>query len=227
VRASFLDPLLYEDVNVRGTIQVLQAAARHGVPRFVFGSSSSVYGASPRTPFREDDTADRPLSPYAASKRAAEHFAYAWSHAHGLEVVCLRFFTVYGPRQRPDMAIPKFTACIERGEPIPVYGDGTQGRDFTFVADIVSGIVAAVTEPVRGFEVFNLGRGELVELNLVLDTLQELLGKKARIEHLPPQLGDAPVTLASIESAAERLRYAPQISIREGLERWVEWWRQQ
>ncbi len=228
VRASLEEPIVYADVNVTGTLRVLEAARRHGRRRVVFGSSSSVYGGSLRTPFREDEAADRPLAPYAASKRAGELFAFAHAHAHRLPAVALRFFTVYGPRQRPDMAIPRFTAAIAAGEPLTVFGDGTQGRDFTFVEDIVDGIVRAIDVDLPdGWDVFNLGRGELVELNHVLAELQRLLGRQVPVEHHPKQTGDAPITLADIGHARERLGYAPRTSIDAGLQRWVAWWHAQ
>ena len=223
VRASFADPQLYNSVNVGGTIRVLEACQRHDVTRMLLASSSSVYGSSDRLPFREDDAADRPLSPYAASKRAAELMAHSMAEAGQLDVVALRFFTAFGPRQRPDMAIARFADRIEAGQPIPVFGDGQQKRDFTYVDDIINGVVAALDTPLPGYSLFNLGRGKAVTVSDVIDDLSDLIGEPAQIDRQPEQPGDARATLACIDAAREQLGYDPRVDIREGIERFLRW----
>ncbi|KPJ58371.1 MAG: epimerase [Planctomycetes bacterium DG_23] len=225
VRASFQDPLLYERVNCGGTLLLLELAARNEVGKFIYGSSSSVYGRSPRIPFQEDDPSARPISPYAASKHAGELFVYTYHSRYGLPAAVLRFFTVYGPRQRPDMAIHKFTRLIWQDKPIPVYGDGTSKRDYTYFSDIIDGTMAAI-EADLGFEIINLGDSRVVELNHLIGLLEENLGKKARIERLPEQPGDVPITYADISRAERLLGYTPEIPIEEGVKRFVEWFKE-
>ena len=222
VRPSLKDPLLYERVNVHGTMLLLEACRRHRVRKFVFASSSSVYGAEKRVPFREEATELRPISPYAATKIAGEKICYTYSHLWGLDVTCLRLFTVYGPRQRPDLAIRKFIERILRDEPIPVYGDGSSGRDYTFVADTVAGILGAL-EYDGGWDVFNLGNSHPVALKDLIAAIEECTGRKARIERLPEQPGDVPLTWADISRAQEALGYRPQTRLEEGLRVMVEW----
>ncbi len=222
VRPSLEAPLLYERVNVHGTMLLLEACRRHGVRKFVFASSSSVYGAEKRVPFREEAGELRPLSPYAATKIAGEKICYTYAHLWGLGVTCLRLFTVYGPRQRPDLAIRKFIERILRGEPIPVYGDGTSGRDYTFVADTVAGILGALDYD-GGWDVFNLGNSHPVKLKDLIAAIEECTGKKARIERLPEQPGDVPLTWADISRAQEALGYRPDTRLEEGLRIMVEW----
>ena len=224
VRPSLEEPLLYERTNVRGTMVLLEMARRSGIPKFVFASSSSIYGIANRVPFSEDDRDNLPISPYAATKLAGEKLCYTYSHLYGVQVVCLRFFTVYGPRQRPDLAIHKFTRLIDDGQPIPVFGDGTTGRDYTYYADTVSGIVAALVYETP-FDIFNLGNSQPVDLNTLIATIERALGKKAVLRRLPDQLGDVPITYADISKAQRLLGYAPKTPFHEGIESFVGWYR--
>ncbi len=224
VRPSIEQPDLYEEVNCLGTINLLEAARRFGVDKFVFGSSSSVYGVNSKVPFSEDDPVERPISPYAATKRAGELMCHVYHHLYGLPIVALRFFTVYGPRQRPDLAIHKFARLIEAGEPIPVYGDGTSRRDYTYVSDVVDGVVAALDRPLE-FEIINLGNSDPVELGTLIGLIEEALDKEARINRLPDQPGDVPVTYADISKARRLLGYEPRFPIRQGLRQFVQWMR--
>jgi UDP-glucuronate 4-epimerase len=224
VRPSLSDPLLYEQVNVQGTISLLEACRRYGVRKFVFASSSSIYGLANRVPFIEDDHHNLPISPYAATKLAGEKICFTYSHLYGIRVVCLRFFTVYGPRQRPDLAIRKFTEMIDRGQPIPVFGDGTSGRDYTFVDDTVDGIMAALSYDTQ-YEIFNLGNSHPVTLNTFIATLEEALGQKAQIQRHPDQPGDVPITYADISKAQRLLNYQPQTPFSDGIQKFIEWYR--
>lgn len=224
VRPSISDPLLYEDVNVRGTITLLEAARGYGNPHVVFGSSSSVYGASSKPPFSEDDACDRPCSVYAATKRAGELVCYSYHHLYGGPATCLRFFTVYGPRQRPDMAIHKFTRLIDEGKAVELYGDGRSKRDYTYVGDIVGGVVAALDKP-GGFLIYNLGTTALTPLGELVQMIAERLGKGARVEYLPEQPGDVPLTHADITRAEDQLGYRARTSISEGLDQFVSWYK--
>lgn len=226
VRPSLEQPLLYERVNVHGTMVLLEACRKYGVKKFVFASSSSIYGVANQVPFVESDTAALPISPYAATKIAGEKICYTYSHLYGIQIVCLRFFTVYGPRQRPDLAIRKFTEMIDRGAPIPVFGDGSSGRDYTFIADIVQGVMAAARLD-TGFDVFNLGNAHPVNLNELIRTIEAAVGKKAKIQRQPMQPGDVPITYADISKAQRVLGYVPKTSFSEGIERVVEWYRRQ
>ncbi len=228
VRPSIEQPALYESVNVAGTLNLLDIAREFKVQRLIFGSSSSVYGIANTVPFCEDDLRTRPISPYAATKLAAELMCYTYTHLYGLTTICLRFFTVYGPRQRPDLAIHKFTALIDAGKPIPVYGDGSMGRDYTYVDDIVSGVVASLEytpQPALPFEVFNLGNSHPVRLSGLIAQLEVATGKKARQERLPDQPGDVPITWANIDKAKRLLGYSPKISMEQGLRNFVAWYR--
>ena len=228
VRPSIEQPALYESVNVAGTVNLLEIAREFKVRRLIFGSSSSVYGVTNNVPFCEDDLDTRPISPYAATKLAAELMCYTYAHLYGLTTICLRFFTVYGPRQRPDLAIHKFTALIESGKPIPVYGDGSMGRDYTYVDDIVAGVVASLDYVPDGkvpFEVFNLGNSHPVRLAELIAHLEAATGKKALQERLPDQPGDVPITWASIEKAKRLLGYSPKTSMERGLRNFVDWYR--
>ena len=226
VRPSLANPLLYEATNVQGTLHLLEAARRYGVTKLVFGSSSSVYGEQAKVPFSEADPIPGPISPYAATKAAGELFCHTYSHLYDLPVVCLRFFTVYGPRQRPDLAIHKFAKLIEAGQPIPVYGDGTAERDFTYVADIVAGIQAALAYDQSRFEVFNLGNNRTVSVARMVQVLEAALGKAAIIDRQPPQPGDVPRTCADTEKSRRLLGYAPDTPFEAGIERFVAWLRQ-
>jgi UDP-glucuronate 4-epimerase len=224
VRPSLEQPLLYERTNVRGTLVLLEMARRLGIGKFVFASSSSIYGIANRVPFSEEDTFNLPISPYAATKLAGEKICFTYSHLYDIRTVCLRFFTVYGPRQRPDLAIHKFTKLLEEGKPIPVFGDGTSGRDYTFYADTVSGIVAALAYDCA-FDVFNLGNSHPVDLNTLISTIEEAVGKKAVLQRLPDQPGDVPITYADISKAQKLLGYSPQTPFREGVAAFVDWYR--
>lgn len=224
VRPSLRQPILYEEVNCIGTLRLLEAARRHGPQTFVFGSSSSVYGINRKVPFAEDDRVDLPISPYATTKRAGELLCFNYHHLYDLKVSCLRFFTVYGPAQRPEMAIHKFTDLLARDEPIPLYGDGGSRRDYTYIDDIVDGIEAAL-DLAPDFEIFNLGGAETTALADLVRWLAEELAVTPRIEYLPDQPGDVPITYADVSKAARMLGYSPKVSIREGLERFVDWYR--
>lgn len=224
VRPSLRQPILYEDVNCIGTLRLLEAARRHGPRIFVFGSSSSVYGINRKVPFAEDDRVDLPISPYATTKRAGELLCFNYHHLYDLKVSCLRFFTVYGPAQRPEMAIHKFTDLLARDEPIPLYGDGGSHRDYTYIDDIVDGIEAAL-DLAPDFEIFNLGGAETTALSDLVRWLAEELAVTPRIEYLPDQPGDVPITYADVSKAARMLGYSPKVPIRQGLKRFVEWYR--
>jgi UDP-glucuronate 4-epimerase len=226
VRPSLENPLLYEQVNVGGTVTLLEACRKRGVGKFVFASSSSVYGIANRVPFREDDERLRPISPYAATKIAGEKLAFTYSHLYGLRVVCLRFFTVYGPRQRPDLAIRKFIELIEAGREIPVFGDGSMGRDYTFVSDTVDGILAALGHDCA-YDVFNLGNSSPVLLSTMVTTIAEAVGREAIIRRLPEQPGDVPITYADLTKSKAVLGYDPKVPFAEGIRRTVEWIRGQ
>jgi len=226
VRPSLERPAAYVDVNVNGTAVVLEAAARHGRPRFVFASSSSVYGERTDGPFRESDPVEKPISPYAATKRAGELIAHTFHHAHGLSVTCARIFTAYGPRQRPDLAIRKFAERMLRGDPIPVYGDGSSLRDFTYIDDLVEGLVRTLDRDL-GFRILNLGAGRSVVLRDVIRALEEALGVEARIEYLPRQAGEVSRTWADTSAAREALGYAPATFLAQGIASFVAWLREQ
>ncbi len=222
VRPSLERPAAYADVNVHGTAVVLEAAARCGSPRVVFASSSSVYGEREQGPFRETDPVERPISPYAATKRAGELVAHTFHHAHGLAITCARIFTAYGPRQRPDLAIRKFAERMRRGDSLPIYGDGSSLRDFTFVDDLVDGLLRALDTDL-GFAILNLGAGRQVSVLEVVKRLEEELGVSARIDWLPRQTGDVSRTWADVTAAREALGYAPRVAFEEGVARFVRW----
>ena len=225
VRLSIDDPSAYASVNVNGTVHLLEAARRLDPrPRFVYASSSSVYGDRADAPFREADPVDHPVSPYAATKRACELLAFTFHHLHGLPVTGLRFFTAYGPRNRPDLAIARFARLIDRGEPVPVFGDGTTRRDYTYVEDIVDGIVRAVAR-CTSHHLYNLGHSEPVELRAMIAALGEALGKTPRVRHLPEQPGDVRQTFADVSLARSELGYDPATPFRDGLARFVAWHR--
>ncbi len=222
VRPSIERPALYSRVNVTGTVHMLELAREFRVPCFIFGSSSSVYGGSTRVPFAEDDPADNPVSPYAATKRAGELLCRTYSHNFGMNITCLRFFTVYGPRQRPEMAIHKFSRLIWDGREVPVFGDGSSRRDYTYVDDIVQGILSSVrVNP--SFAVVNLGESQTLSLLDLIRLLEGALGKKARLQFLPDQAGDMAITYADISRAREMLGYAPATPVQEGIREFAEW----
>ena len=226
VRPSIAQAALYTSVNLDGTTCLLEAARRHGVERFVFGSSSSVYGNNPKVPFAEDDPVDRPVSPYAATKKAGELLCYTHHHLYGLHVACLRFFTVYGPRQRPEMAIHKFTRILAGGGEVEQYGDGTSARDYTYVSDIVEGILRA-WERCRGFRVFNLGGSRTVTLAELLRKIAERLGVPPRVRILPAQPGDVERTWADVSRARDELGWEPGVDLDSGLDLFVDWFRKE
>jgi UDP-glucuronate 4-epimerase len=224
VRPSIEDPVGYQDVNINGTIVLLEAAKEFGVNKFIFGSSSSVYGNNEKVPFSETDNVDFPISPYAATKKAGELICHSYSHLYDIDVVCLRFFTVYGPRQRPDLAIHKFARLIEAGEPIPVFGDGSMKRDFTYIDDIIDGVVGAVKK-CKGYEIYNLGESQPIRLDELIKEIEKALGRKAIINRLPMQPGDVIQTYADVTKAKEKLGYAPATELKTGLARFVKWLR--
>jgi len=225
VRPSIEQPALYEDVNIKGTMNLLELARQVNPSNFVFLSSSSVYGVNPKVPFSESDPVDHPISPYAATKKACELICHTYHHLYDLNITCVRPFTVYGPRQRPEMAIHKFTRMIDRGETLPMFGDGTSRRDYTYIDDLVDGIVRALDRPL-GYDVINLGEHDTIELRALIALIEKNLGKEARIERLPDQPGDVPVTYADISRAKEKLGYAPQVKVAEGVRRFVEWYKE-
>ena len=225
VRPSLTEPQLYTETNINGTLNLLELARRNNIKQFVFGSSSSVYGINAKVPFGEDDPIRQPISPYAATKGAGELLCHTYSHLYGLRCICLRFFTVYGPRQRPDLAIHKFAKLITQGKPIPVFGDGTTRRDYTYVDDIIDGVMAAIVYDKRDYEVINLGESRTVELKELVSLLEKELDMHATIDRQPPQPGDVPQTFADISKARALLGYNPKTQIEEGLRRFVEWFR--
>ncbi len=224
VRPSIEQPVLYQDVNVGGTTILLEAAKNAGVRRFVLASSSSVYGNNEKVPFSETDNVDFPISPYAATKKACELIAHAFVHLHDISVTCLRFFTVYGPRQRPDLAIHKFTRLIEEGRPIPVFGDGGTMRDYTFIGDAVPAVLAAI-DRCSGYGIYNIGGSRPLELRQLIAEIESAIEKKARIDRLPMQPGDVERTYADISRAQRDLDYTPATSIGDGLTEFVRWYR--
>jgi UDP-glucuronate 4-epimerase len=227
VRPSLLNPRLYTEVNVKGTLNLLDLAKEFGVKQFVFGSSSSVYGINCRIPFSEEDKIQKPISPYAATKAAGELLCHTFSHLYDIRAVCLRFFTVYGARQRPDLAIHKFSQLIWEDKPITVFGDGTTRRDYTYVDDIIQGVRAAIEYDKSDYEIFNLGESQTIELKDLIELLEENLGKKARIERYEMQPGDVPVTFADIGKAKELLNYHPQTKIEDGIPKFTDWFKRE
>lgn len=222
VRPSVEQPARYMDVNVHGTAVLMQAAVDAGVRRFIFGSSSSVYGNNAKIPFAEDDRVDEPVSPYAASKKAGELLAHTFHAVHGLDVTCLRFFTVFGPRQRPDLAIHKFMRLISEGKPIPMFGDGSMQRDFTFVSDIVGGVVTAI-ERCNGYHIYNLGSDRPVRLDDLIRAIEKTIGREAKIERHPAPAGDVRATWADLTRSKAELDYQSHVSLEEGLRQQWTW----
>ncbi len=226
VRPSLTQPQLYVETNINGTMNLLELARENGIRQFVFGSSSSVYGVNEKVPFSEDDPIFNPISPYAATKAAGELLCHTYSHLYGLRCICLRFFTVYGARQRPDLAIHKFARLITEGKPIPVFGDGTTRRDYTFIDDIIAGVRAAIDYDKTDYEVINLGESRTVELRELISLLENELDQAAVIDRQPLQPGDVPQTYADISKARRLLGYNPQTQIEEGIRKFVEWFRE-
>jgi len=226
VRPSLSQPQLYAETNILGTLNLLELARIHGIKQFVFGSSSSVYGINAKVPFSEDDPIRQPISPYAATKTAGELLCHTHSHLYGLRCVCLRFFTVYGPRQRPDLAIHKFARLISQGRPIPVFGDGSTRRDYTYVDDIIGGVLAAIHYDASNYEVINLGESRTVELRELISLLEKELDAHAIIDRQPSQPGDVPQTYADISKARRLLGYDPQTPIEDGMRRFIQWFRE-
>lgn len=222
VRPSIEDPLSYQDVNMKGTQNLLEFARERGISQFVFGSSSSVYGVNPRVPWSEGDHVLQPISPYASTKVAGELLGHVYSHLYGIRFIALRFFTVYGPRQRPDLAIHKFANLMRAGKTVPVFGDGSTRRDYTYVSDVIAGVRAAMAYTRSSYEVINLGNNQTVSLREMVAGLEDALGLMARLEWLPEQPGDVPQTWANIDKARALLGYAPRITYSEGVKRFIE-----
>lgn len=226
VRPSIADPLLYQNVNIRGTIVLLEACKAYKIKNFIFASSSSVYGENQRVPFTEEDLDIQPVSPYGATKRAGELLCYSYHHLYGMNIACLRIFTAYGPRQRPEMAIHKFTRLIDQGEKIPIYGDGSSRRDYTYIDDLIEGILGVIRYH-KGFEIYNLGESQTTSLIELIKLIEGAFGKKGDIEMLELQPGDVSVTYADITKAKRMLKYQPKVKMEEGIKRFVEWYRAQ
>ena len=225
VRPSIQDPITYQDVNINGTMVLLEAARNHNVKKFIFASSSSIYGNNEKVPFSETDNVDYPISPYAATKKAGELLCHTYHHLYEIQINCLRFFTVYGPRQRPDLAIHKFARLIEAGKPIPVFGDGSMARDFTYIDDILDGILAALNHW-TGYRIYNLGESRPYRLDRLIRELETALDKKALIDRQPVPPGDVRQTFADVTRAKTELGYNPQTDLPEGLKTFVQWLRQ-
>ena len=226
VRPSLADPLYYEDVNVRGTLLILEQLKRRPKTRFVFASSSSVYGSNERVPFAEDDDIHRPVSPYAATKRAGELHCFTYHHLYGIPISALRFFTVYGPRQRPEMAIHKFVRAVFEGKAIPMYGDGSTRRDYTYIDDIVDGVLRSL-DRCEGYEIYNLGESQTTSLKDLIQLVGEVCGVEPIVDRQPMQPGDVEITYADVSKARSKLGYDPHTTVRDGLERFVAWYREE
>ncbi len=225
MRPSIEQPLLYQDVNIRGTLVLLEACKEFKVSHFVFASSSSVYGENHRIPFTEEDLDIQPISPYGATKRSGELLCYSYHHLHRINIACLRIFTAYGPRQRPDLAIHKFTRLIDQGDKVPMFGDGSSKRDYTYIDDLIEGI-HSIIEHHRGYEIFNLGESQTTSLKELIQLIEKALGKKATIEALPYQPGDVSITYADINKARRMVNYQPKVAMEEGIKRFVEWYKE-
>src|ERR1051325_8736152 len=225
VRPSLKEPQLYVETNINGTMNLLELARRNDVKQFVFGSSSSVYGVNEKVPFAENDPIFNPISPYAATKAAGELICHSYAHLYDMRIVCLRFFTVYGARQRPDLAIHKFARLMSHGKSIPVFGDGSTGRDYTYIDDIIAGVRAAIDYDKTNYEVINLGESRTVELRELIALIEKELGSRAEIDRQPPQPGDVPQTFADISKARRLLNYSPQTQIETGIKRFIAWFK--
>ncbi|MBI2996473.1 MAG: GDP-mannose 4,6-dehydratase [Candidatus Melainabacteria bacterium] len=225
VRPSLKLPLLYEEVNVGGTLNLLEAAKNNNCKKFIFGSSSSVYGECKNIPFNESELDLKPISPYGVSKLTAERYCYTYSYLYKMQIVCCRFFTVYGPRQRPDLAIYKFTKLIDEGKPIPVFGDGQYKRDFTYITEIIDGITSSMNYNKTSFEILNLGESHTTSVIELVKLLEDALSKKAVIDWQPAQPGDVPLTYADVSKAEKLLGYKPRTKPEEGIKKFVEWYK--
>lgn len=225
VRPSLSEPKLYAETNIYGTLNLLELAREHGIKQFVFGSSSSVYGVNEKVPFAEDDRIHQPISPYAATKAAGELLCHTYSHLYDIRCICLRFFTVYGARQRPDLAIHKFSKLITGGKPIQVFGDGTSRRDYTFIDDIIQGVRAAIDYDKSIYEIFNLGESQTVTLAELIGLIERSLDLPAIIDRQPMQPGDVPATYADISKSRDLLGYNPATKIQDGIPKFVEWFK--
>jgi len=225
VRPSIKNPFLYGKVNVLGTINLLECCKKYNINKFIFASSSSVYGGNKKIPFSEDDSVDHPMSPYAATKKAGELICYTYHSLYKISVFCYRFFTVYGPRQRPEMAVHKFIRRILKGEQIEIYGDGSSSRDYTYIDDVISGVVNSL-ERVKGFEVINLGNSNTVRLIDLVKLIEAVTGGKASLKFLDNQPGDVFITYADIRKAGKMLQYFPKTNIKEGLIKFVKWYKE-
>lgn len=225
VRPSLLDPILYEEVNVLGTLNLLDACRKNNCEKFIFGSSSSVYGECKNIPFKETELDLKPISPYGVTKLSGERHCYTFHHLYKIPIVCLRFFTVYGPRQRPDLAIHKFTKLIEEGKPVPVFGDGMYKRDFTYITEIINGIMGSVNYNKTGFEIFNLGESKTTTVIDLVKLIESATGKKAIIDWQKAQPGDVPITFADVSKAERLLGYKARTTPEEGIKKFVEWFK--
>jgi len=225
VRRSIQEPKIYEDINVMGTLNILNLCKEFSIKNLIFASSSSVYGNLDKVPFKENDFSDRPISPYAASKRAGELLCYTYSQLYNLPITCLRFFTVYGPRQRPDMAIHKFTRLIDEGKPITMYGDGSSSRDYTYIDDVVDAIVSLIKKP-HSYEIINIGNGNQIKLKYLIELISKELQKNPIIKQMPIQQGDVNITYADITKAKELINYCPKITIKQGITKFVSWYKE-
>ena len=224
VRPSIQEPLLYQQVNVEGTTNLLEMAKEFRTQKFIFGSSSSVYGENEKVPFCESDPVDHPISPYASTKKSCELICYTYYHLYSIPTTCLRFFTVYGPRQRPDMAIYKFTRAIEAGEQITMYGDGSSRRDYTYVTDIIEGICKSI-EYCSDYHIYNLGESKTIELRELIQLIAKCLGQEPKIQKLAMQPGDVPITFADITKAKNEISYHPKVNIEQGIAKYVDWFK--
>lgn len=224
VRPSIDSIAEYYDVNVNGTVSLLESMRIHEVKKLVFASSSSIYGNNKKVPFSETDRVDNPISPYASTKKSGELLCHVYNHLYEFDITCLRFFTVFGPRQRPDLAIHKFTKLIDEGKPIPFYGDGSTSRDYTYVEDIVNGINCALSH-IGGYKIYNIGESKVINLKKLVETIENILGKKAILNQLPLQPGDVTKTYADISKAKEEIGYNPKYDIETGIRKFVEWYK--
>ena len=223
VRPSIDSITEYYDVNINGTVALLESMRINEVTKMLFASSSSVYGNNTKVPFSENDSVDNPISPYASTKKSGELLCHVYSHLYNFDITCLRFFTVYGPRQRPDLAIHKFTKLIDEGKPIPFYGDGSTSRDYTYIDDIVNGISCALNN-LEGYRIYNLGESRVINLKKLVETIENILGKKAILNQMPLQQGDVNITYADISKAKSEIGYNPKYDIETGIRKFVEWY---